>query len=688
MEKCQLLFLHEHKVEFVYAHKQNDYYKIVGYYHHNRGENFYFEDKQDYFYVSCLSCKASFYPKKAKSKTFKITHDKMDNLKNYLDQFDNIIEIISDNNKIVTDFSNYYTAEFYQLKSESQEDNIIYIGTDEEKKNHFYSIMKEHISKSKEYKSEASKLLKKNEKLVSEKKNLSDKYDKIYSAKADLQSKYNQIEDENINLKEDKNKLEIKKNQLEENLSSINSRITFLGDTNNEKETYHIVISILSMINLSKEGWKIRYPKGKEEYLNKANKKTMIIGVVGNGNKGKSFILGKLSGYDVPQGFTIRTEGLSIRYGDEANHCVAILDSAGQETPLLKSEIKINNKNSQINSQDDMNLDKEDTGVFETCLRDKLITETYIQKFIMHTSHVLVLVIGAITLNEQKILERVKKSLDKEKYLYVIHNLQNFQAKIQVEDYIENTLKKLFGVQISEINFQNIDQNCHQKYYVEEKNNKITHLIFVNDYSPIAKYYNDPVVEFLKKKLDVEQNRVEFSVIEKCKEYLIKIHSDFLEGAITNDDFLNEEDKIIINPDKEIKLKKVFIDEIGKTITNYTDEPNYYYYSEGKYFNICIELPGEGADIKTKLERSNDFYIFDFKGTRPGTEENNNEEHKIKKNLVKPSEIKLYIRIPLGEINILQNKKGKLNYDEKIVKNGIFKFKYLIEDAKVSNDYE
>ena len=86
---------------------------------------------------------------------------------------------------------------------------------------------------------------------------------------------------------------------------------------------------------------------------------------------------------------------------------------------------------------------------------------------------------------------------------------------------------------MEEINFQNIDQNCHQKYYVEKKNNKITHLIFVNDYSSIAKYYNDPVVDFLKKKLDVEQNRVEFSVIEKCKEYLIKIHSDFLRFSVT-----------------------------------------------------------------------------------------------------------------------------------------------------------
>lgn len=40
--------------------------------------------------------------------------------------------------------------------------------------------------------------------------------------------------------------------------------------------------------------------------------------------------------------------------------------------------------------------------LFEKSLRDKLITETYIQQFIIDTSHILVLVVGFITLNEQK----------------------------------------------------------------------------------------------------------------------------------------------------------------------------------------------------------------------------------------------------------------------------------------------
>ena len=206
------------------------------------------------------------------------------------------------------------------------------------------------------------------------------------------------------------------------------------------------------------------------------------------------------------------------------------MDSAGQETPLLniKKDDIINSTKKEIKKQEkEKNLEKEENSIFEKCLRDKLITETFIQQFIIETSHVLVLVIGAITLNEQKLLERVKKSLSQDKYLYVIHNLQNFQSKKQVDDYIEKTLKQLFGIRIEENNFQGVGANFHQKYYVEKDNIKITHLIFVNDYSQIASYYNEPTIAFLKKKLQVEQNRTEFSAVESVKKYLVKIHSVF-----------------------------------------------------------------------------------------------------------------------------------------------------------------
>ena len=240
------------------------------------------------------------------------------------------------------------------------------------------------------------------------------------------------------------------------------------------------------------------------------------------------------------------------------------------------------------------------------CLRDKLITEKFIEQFIIHTSDILVLVVGAITLNEQKIIERIKKIVGDKKFLFIIHNLQNFQSKWQVNDYIENTLKKLYGIKIQENNFQNIDDKYHKKYYVEEKNRKITHLILINDYCNIAEYYNKPTTDFLKKKIAVEQNRTNFSVIQKCKDFFINTGNDFLEENINKEDFSKDDDKIVIK-NKNISLRKVYIDEIGKTITNDTDMPKYNYYTEKSDLIINVELPGQNPEIFSKLEIDGEF---------------------------------------------------------------------------------
>ena len=330
----------------------------------------------------------------------------------------------------------------------------------------------------------------------------------------------------------------------------------------------------------------------------------IIVGVVGNRNKGKSFILGKLTDYVVPQGFSIQTEGISVRFGDKDDHCIAILDSAGQEVPLLNSAINLQEndaevENNQLNEiiEENNNKKADKALLLEKCLRDKLITEKFLEEFIINTSDIMILVVGNITLSEQKILTRIKNSL-KNKNLYVIHNLQNYLKKEQVEDYIENTLKKLYGIKIEENDFQNNKGDFHKKYYVET-GFPITHLIYINDYCDIAAYYNTPTIDFLKSNIDVVQHRTYFSVIEKCKEFFLKIQGDFLEETISKEDFSEIDDKIKVNK-KNIKLKKVFIDEIGKTTSNDTETPNYYYYTEKNDFIINIELPGPDPSIKPK----------------------------------------------------------------------------------------
>ena len=110
----------------------------------------------------------------------------------------------------------------------------------------------------------------------------------------------------------------------------------------------------------------------------------------------------------------------------------------------LKNNLKETDSNPNGLNKDDDNL-KEliNKNKFEEYCRDKLITELFIQKFIIYKSEILIIVIGIMTLNEQQLLARIKKEA-KNKQIYVIHNLQNYQTHEQVNDYIENTLKNLF----------------------------------------------------------------------------------------------------------------------------------------------------------------------------------------------------------------------------------------------------
>ena len=66
--------------------------------------------------------------------------------------------------------------------------------------------------------------------------------------------------------------------------------------------------------------------------MEKKNEPVLKIGIIGNAEKGKSFLLSKISKIDLPSGTSISTERLIIKYpvleGFE-NRKIALLDSAG-----------------------------------------------------------------------------------------------------------------------------------------------------------------------------------------------------------------------------------------------------------------------------------------------------------------------------------------------------------------------
>ena len=284
-------------------------------------------------------------------------------------------------------------------------------------------------------------------------------------------------------------RLDPKTNQFIGNETSIKKDFT---------EFYDIIIDIKSIKGISK-GWEIK--KSKREEINYElfkKDKVIRIGVIGNSNKGKSFLLSKISKIkNLPSGTSIRTEGLSVKYPEldtYKDRKIVLLDSAGLETPVLNendnniyntNDDTINEANNNANNnsnnkenngitkkeeddieeteeneeksddenkieeQNDINNKKNEISDIENVKkqfkeksREKLITELFLQNYIMNNSDILIIVVGIMTYSEQKLLNRIKTEILRSKLrnrpLFIIHNLITYTTIEQVEDYIKN----------------------------------------------------------------------------------------------------------------------------------------------------------------------------------------------------------------------------------------------------------
>ena len=73
---------------------------------------------------------------------------------------------------------------------------------------------------------------------------------------------------------------------------------------------------------------------------------------------------------------------------------------------------------------------------------DKIITELFLQNFIVKNCDILLLVVGKLTYSEQKLIIKIKDECKKQNRsrLFIVHNLQEFRKVDQVQNYIKDTL--------------------------------------------------------------------------------------------------------------------------------------------------------------------------------------------------------------------------------------------------------
>ena len=263
-------------------------------------------------------------------------------------------------------------------------------------------------------------------------------------------------------------------------LFQINNRINLdiQSELNENHNPYDLEININSILGFLK-GWDILYNNdGKQKYEFAKRNRTKIFSVIGNKNKGKSFILSKIAKRDLPWGFSVTTKGLSISFPKFGN--LALLDSVGFESPLLETDgeeyrLKSDNKeenerfyqkldklekeiksfreskNKNINEIKDKEneyfrernnfrdkIERKDDQLYELT-NERRTTDFFLQRFIIENANVILLVVGKLSIDDQFFLNKLTKLIKDDKSIFlqkviIIHNLMTMVQKSTVED--------------------------------------------------------------------------------------------------------------------------------------------------------------------------------------------------------------------------------------------------------------
>ena len=546
-------------------------------------------------------------------------------------------------------------------------------------------------------------------------------YSKIRQKYPDFIKEYDKLKKEIETLRAEKEFLEGKIEKFKDKSE--------IYENKKAEDFYDVIIKINSILSLA-QGWDISMiEKGKKNYDKYKNVSIISIGVIGNENKGKSTILKKISDFDIPTGFSIKTEGLSIKYPEIKEHPnlkIVLLDSAGLKTPVLD----FNNINPD-NPYEEKFIEK---------ARDKLLTEEFLQNYIIKNSDILLLVFGKLTFEEQKLLEKVKRDMKNSKRkesLLVIHNLKEFERIKQVEDYIVETLLKSSTFKLkksTKINKAKTESNqkyCNYYFYEPNSEPKIFHLIFAKEGTEAGDYFNKETINYILNKANDITDKQSFDIINSIKDDFCSVSENILEERLKSEDLIIDKDqkiklKITENKEKKIKLKRCLIDEIGFSyFFSNLYEPKYEYYivedsdnkhsdnldnknsdnsdnknlensdykildspenknyinldspdNKNKKFVINVEIPGDYKDTTIKKSKKSSYTFINIKGKKV----NNNDEENLGKINRKENS---FNNREFGEFNINIKLDNKIELESKkpeIKKNnGVLSFVYKIE---------
>ena len=141
----------------------------------------------------------------------------------------------------------------------------------------------------------------------------------------------------------------------------------------------------------------------------------------------------------------------------------------------------------------------------------------------------LIIVVGKLTFNEQRLINRIKHVLSSEKSkrpIFIVHNLFNFQTKEQVDEYIDDILMKSASFKLEKVidMNKNDDQGLKRFIFVEkEKDNTYYtyHLLMARENTMAGDYFNKYTYEFLSERFIDFPERGNLSILDEIKKNLL-----------------------------------------------------------------------------------------------------------------------------------------------------------------------
>ena len=338
----------------------------------------------------------------------------------------------------------------------------------------------------------------------------------------------------------------------------------------------------------------------------------------------------------------------------------------------------------QSNQGNNLNNDEKTIiDLFKEKSKEKIITELFLQDYIIYNSDILIVVVGILTYSEQNILNKIKTKLKREKSfiksynnLFIIHNLMTFTTVQQVETYINQTLLKSSTFQL-EKNMKittKIGGQTGVCYYEKNSNPRIFHLIFANEYSEAGRYYNEYTLSFIEKSFELNTDLKGFDIVETVKERFKIESKDIIELPQNEDIVFYENSKTLIKlqSPKTLTLKKFFIDELGfQNMKAKGFEPNYSYYKTNDAIVINIEVPGK-CYLESSVQYTGEYTIIKINGRKEKDVNIDMENNYI----YKGREFgKFSLDIPIKQEDFVIKNERPLFYSE----NGIIVLTYKIE---------